>query len=1069
MITRKHSKFFLLFKATRRSATTCTFKRDPPPLNTNSVSSSSSSDHKLLCFSLVEQLLDRGLMSSAQKVFQRMIAQSSSVPDAISVADFAIVRGMDLDLGGYGALIAKLIEFDQPQMVLSLYRSNIASTGMDRDPNILNSMIICFCKLGKFDDARTHFDKLMSMEYVPSKFARYAILKDLHAQERFLEAFGYFARLSDAGVNMGFWLCNILIDGLCYKGCLNEAMEVFDIMQNRLQLQPTLHLYKSLFYGLCKRGYVIEAESLFTEIESQGFFIDKMMYTSIMKGYCKEKRMKMAMRVCLRMLKMGFEPDNYTCNTLIHGFVKMGLYDKARVVYNQMNGWGLQPDVITYHIMISNYCKERKLVCALTLLNNISSNLTLSVHSYTVLIAALYKENRLTEVDELYKQMLDNGVVPDHVLSFILMKKCPKGQELQLAYMVLQAVAKNGCGFDPLSLSTSATENSSGDLNQAIELLLEKIVKSNPNLANVAFGIYISALCQAGQTDIAFLCMDKMVSLGCKPLLFTFNTLVKCLCLEGLFGDAKLLIELMEDSGMVPDSETYLITVTEYCKRGDLGSAFDVLDQIEARGMIPSVAIYDTIIRRLSREKRILEAEDMFKRMLELGVDPDEVVYMTMINAYSDNGRTFEARQLFEKMIENSIQPGPRCYTALISGLVKIGMTDKGCMYLHRMLGDGFVPNAVLYTSLVNCFLSKGDFEFAFRLVDLMDRNQIEHDLISYIALVSGFGRHMICKKRWYVVNRGPERAREMLFQLLHQRTPVPREKNIRVSIDSLEGMKCFALKLMRKVKEIQFMPNLYLYNCIIFGFCGAGRLQDAYDHFEMMQREDVRPNQVTFTILINGHIIDGDIDNAIRLFNKMSADGFPPDRIAHNTLLKGLSQAGRLPDALSILYRMKKSGFFPNKVSYEHLLRCLCASYSSYAAFKIFEEMIGHSYFPRLYSLNWLICILCEDKYLHEARLVLDTMHKIGKFPSNLTKELLGDNFAADPAVFHDVIAITSLPLLLGAAQQGKYFSGFDCNRSSTTSTTSAIDIDGRKRNIVGLAGSTRPLTALRRSLLLC
>ncbi|KAI9160814.1 hypothetical protein LWI28_011782 [Acer negundo] len=241
-----------------------------------------------------------------------------------------------------------------------------------------------------------------------------------------------------------------------------------------------------------------------------------------------------------------------------------------------------------------------------------------------------------------------------------------------------------------------------------------------------------------------------------------------------------------------------------------------------------------------------------------------------------------------------------------------------------------------------------------------------------------------------------------MLFQLLHQRTPVPREKYIRVSVDSLEGMKCFALNFMRKVKEIQFMPNLYLYNCIIFGFCGAGRLQDAYDHFEMMQREDVRPNQVTFTILINGHITDGDIDNAIRLFNKMSADGFPPDRIAHNTLLKGLSQVGRLPDALSILYRMKKSGFFPNKVSYEHLLRCLCASYSSYAAFKIFEELIGHSYFFRLYSLNWLICILCEDKYLHEARLVLDTMHKIGKFPSNSTKELLGDKFF-QPTEFHD------------------------------------------------------------------
>ncbi|KAL5746043.1 hypothetical protein ACOSP7_027189 [Xanthoceras sorbifolium] len=944
-----------------------------------------------------------------------MIAQSASVSDAISAVDFAIVRGIELDLGGYGTLIAKLMEFDQPRMALLLYRRNIAAIGIDSDPDILNSMAICFCKLGKFDDARTHFDKLMSMDCVPSKFVCSAILRDLHAQERFLEAFHYFARLSDAGVNMGFWLCNILIDGLCYKGCLNEAMEMFDIMQNRMHLQLTLHLYKSLFYCLCKRGYVIEAESLFSEMESQGFYIDKVMYTSVMNGYCKDRSMKMAMRVCLKMLKLGFKPDNYTCNTLIHGFVKMGLYDKAWVLYNQMYEWGLQPDVITYHIMISNYCKEGKLDCALTLLNNVSNNLVPSVHTYTVLIAALYKENRLMEVDELYKQMLDNGVVPDHVLSFILMKKCPKGQELQVAYTVLKAVAKNGCGVDPLSLSTSVTQNPSWDLNQAIELLLEKIVKSSTNLVNVAFGIYISALCEAGQTDIAFLCMDKMVSLGCKPLLFTFNSLVKCLCLEGLFEDAKVLIELMEDSGMVPNMKTYLIMVSEYCKRGNLDSSFDVLDQIDARGMKPSVAIYDTIIRCLSREKQILEAEDMFKRMLESGVDPDEVVYMTMINAYTTNGRVIEACQLFEKMIENSIQPGPHSYTALISGLVKTGMTDKGCMYLHRMLGDGLVPNAVLYTSLMNYFLRKGDFEFAFRLVDLMDRNQIEHDLITCITLVSGFGRHFTGRKRWYVVNRGSERARDMLFQLLHQRTHVPRKNNIRVSVDFLEGMKCFALKLMRKVIETQFMPNLYLYNGIIFGFCGAGRMQDAYDHFEMMQREGVRPNQVTFTILINGHIRDGKIDNAIRLFNNMSTDGFPPDRIAYNTLLKGLSQAGRLPDAFSILYRMQKSGFFPNRISYENLLRCLCASCLSNAAFKIFEEMVSHSYFPRPYSLNRLLYVLYKEKNLHEARMVLDMVHERGKPRFNHQRNFLWTH----PAVFFDFIAITSLPLHLGFAQQ--------------------------------------------------
>lgn len=925
-------------------------------------------------------------------MIRRIIANSASVSDAVSVVNFAIVRGVDLDIGCYGAIIKKLIESGRYQLALSLYCQNIVAAGIDPDPAVLNYMVICYCEIGELEDAMKHFDRIFSMGSLPVKPACNAILRELYAQEKFLEAFDYFVRIHDAGINKGFSSYNILIVGLCYQGYLNEAMCLFDMIRKRAGLTPSLHLYKSLFYGLCKRGWAVEAESLFEEMESQGFFVDKMMYTSLMNGYSKDRKMKMAMRVFFRMLKTGCEPDNYSCNTLIHGFFTMGLFDKGWVLFNQMIEWGLHPNAVTYHIMISNYCRDRNLDCALILLNNmVSQGVAPNVHCYTDVIASLYKENRLTEIEELYKNMLENGVVPDHVLSFILMKKSPKGQELQLALMVLQAIAKNGCGIDPLAISTYTTLNATGDLKKAIELLIGEIVKSNLNLANVAFGIYISALCEVGESDCAFLCMDKLVSLGCRPLLFTYNSLIKCLSQEGLFEDANSLIELMQDSGTAPDTVTYLIMVCEYCKQADIASSCDVLDQMDMRGLKPGVSIYDRIIGCLFSEKRILEAENMFKRMLEAGVIPDEVVYMTMINGYSKNGKALEARQLFEKMIESSIQPSSYSYTSLISGLVKKGMIDKGCMYLDRMLGDGLVPNVVLYTSLINHFLRSGDFEFAFRLVDLVDRNQIGSDLIMYITLVSGVCRHMTGRKRFFDVDRGAENARERLCELLNQRTSPLRKNNLKVCVNSPEGMKSFALKLMKKVKEIQFMPNLYLYNGIISGFCGAGRIQDAHDHLEMMQREGLCPNQVTYTILIDGHIRAGEIDSAIGLFNKMNVDDCVPDRITYKTLLKGLCQAGRFPDALSILYTMHKRGFFPSKASYEYILKFLCSSCLSIPAFKMFEEMIAHGYVPRPYCYNWLLYILCEEKQLPEARVVLDRMYETGKLCYKSMERLLG------------------------------------------------------------------------------
>ncbi|PON52280.1 Tetratricopeptide-like helical domain containing protein [Trema orientale] len=977
MIRRSLNSLYLFCKS-RRALTSWAL-----PMETTSDTSFSTiaNDHKSLCLTLAEQLIRRGLLSSAQQVIQRLVSHSSSVSDAIWVANFGIERGLDLGLGTYGALIKKLVGSGQHQLAEVLYHENVRSRGIDPDPLILTHMVICFCTLGKLEEASFHLSRLLMKSCAPCKATCNSLLQELYDREMILDAFDFFVWISNARVFLGFW-CNRLIDRLCNRGYMDEALQVFDIMREKIGYLPTVHMYKTLFYGFCKRGWVFEAELLFAEMESQGVYIDKTMYTSLISEYCKSKKMKMAMRVLLRMLKTGCEPDNRTCNTLIHGFMKLGLFEKGWVISKQMIELGMQPDVITCGIMISEYCKEGKCDSALMLLNTmVGCNVTPSVHCYTVLINALHRENRFMEIDELYESMLNSGVVPDHVLYFTLLRNYPKGHEFQLAHMVLQAIGKIGCGIDPSVLSASTHMLRHGDLEQEIEILLGEIVKSNINLAAVGFSVYILALCMDGKTNAALNCLNRMASLGCKPLLFTYNSLIKSLCQDGLFEDVESLIAIMEEQGVIADRTTYLIMINGLCKQGDLESALGVLDHMDDMGMKPGVAIYDSIIDCLGREKRVLEAESMFKRMLEEGVDPDEVVYTTMIMAYLNNGRVFEGRQLFEKMMENSIQPSMLSYTALISGLVKRNMTDKGCIYLARMLRDGVSPNVVLYTSLISHSLKKGKFEYAVRLVDLMDNSQIEFDLVSYIVLVSGVCRNIpVISKKWHNLNRNNLRAWQMLFLLLHQSTLLPKVNYLQVHLSSSEEIKCFAVKLIQKIQDTRFMPNLYLYNGIISGFCWAQRMQEAYDNFESMQRQGLRPNQVTYTILMNGHVHSGDIDSAIGIFNKMNADGCDPDRIAYNTLLRGLCKAGRPVDALTLSYTMRKRGVFLSKLSYESLLNCFCASNLDDGAFKLFEEMIASNYIPRRFNRHWLLSMLCEKSKLREAQIVFDTMLEKGQ-----------------------------------------------------------------------------------------
>ncbi|PHT52973.1 hypothetical protein CQW23_07435 [Capsicum baccatum] len=942
-------------------------------------------NHRTLCFSLAENLILRGLFDSAQKVIRRIINQSSSLSEALSAVEFSISRGVEPAETSYGFLIRQLVTSGETQKAEVVYEDCILKRGIELNHSLLNSMVICYCNLGKLDEAKLLFEKLLDLKLVPCSRSCNELIKRFCGVDRFLDGFDVFVDADNADVLLSFGCYSKLVDGLCFRGYISDALYVLDVLCDR-GLPPTVHLFKILVVSLCKRGRVEEAHLLSMEMESYGFVLDKVMYTTLINGYSKIQKMTTAMMVFFRMMKLGCGPDMYTYNTLINGFMNLGMFDKGWVLHEQMVQFGLEPDAVSYQIMIVNYCKYHKVDCALTLLDGIiQCNVAPSVHSYTALISALYKENRLTEVDDIYRKMMCTGLVPDHVLFFTLISNYPRGSEISLACTFLRAIAKNGCGIDLSYIPSPTSRKVTTDIMLDIDLLLGEIRARNLTLAGVAFNIYMIALCLGGKLGYAQLCMDKMASLSLQPSLSAYNSMIKCLFQKGLHEDAKFLVEVMQDQGQVPNQATFLIMVNEYCKQGDIQSAVEVLDQMEESGLKPSIAIYDSIIGCLGRKKRIDEALGIFRRMLEAGIYPDETMFVTMINALSRNGQAILAHELFVKMLEDGVQPSRYAYTALISGLVKKNMIAKGCVYLNRMIEEGFMPNTVLYTSLIKQFLRKREFEFAFKLVDLMERSEIERDLVTYITLVSGVSRNIrSLDGKWLVPQRRYEESKEMLFRLLHQSAMLPKEKCLKISVSSHEQIKFLALRLINKVKSIPLVPNLYLYNGIISGFCWAESMEDAYKHLDAMQNEGIQPNQVTFTILIDGHFRSGEIDRAVGLFNKMNSQGCLPDNIVYNTLIRGLCKHGRLMDALSLLYTMLKKGLAPSKASYESLLSSLCANNWSVHALKICHDMLANKYVPCRYNLKSLICILDEENKCQEAHFMYDLLLKKKRFMLN-------------------------------------------------------------------------------------
>lgn len=903
-------------------------------------------------------------------MIQRIISESPSVSDAYFAIDYASKQGMELDVNGYVNLIGKLVQCGR----MAFNYNHFFGGGMSTDVVLLNTMVTCFCQLGKFEEARSHFHRIIKLGSIPCEIACNLLLRELLAKMMVLEAFNYFSYITGAGFHMDIWYYNMLVDKLCSKGHIAEAVEVIDMMQ-QAGIPPTLRQLKLVFYGLCKRGRVIQAELLSTVMESCGFFVDKVMYTSLICRYGRERKMKMATRVFFRMLKTGCEPDTFTFNTMINGFLKLGLRRECYWMYNKMIDLGNEPNAVTNHIMIRNLCREGNLVEAENVLYDIvKMSVVPLVHSYTTLISLLYKENKLANVERLWKSMLDQGILPDHLFYFTIARKHQGEDKLLLAVrMLLSIFEKEGYSKPhyPRAMELLDFFLVTKKFGACMGILLDEIATDSPHLATNAYGISICACCEIGHLPAARYLIDKMEANGFQPLLFTYNCMIKCLCEHGLFEYAKSIICLIQDKGLIPDVHTFLIMVNEYCKHDRLEKAKYAVSEMVEMGLKPNVAIYDTLIHFLGMRKRVSEAEDLFKQMLEEGNDPDEVIFMTMINVYMKSGRRKESIELFEQMKNYYfIQPTSYSYNAFIGGLLKKNKTGEAYSYLRKMIRDGFTPNKVLYTSLINYFSKKGAFGIAFWVADLMKRMEID-DLVTYIVLNRDVVRYVkVDEERWFSVNPRSTAESRMLLSSLEPKNYVPQESSLRNRYSPEELKRKF---MSYQIEANKFMPNLYLLNCRISLLCKAQEMDEAYDCIEMMEKESLYPNQVTYTILMAGHISHGDICHAVDVFNIMNANGYGPDQVAYNTLLKGFCFSGMFQHALSISCLLHKKGLFPSKSSYKILLRQLCSFDMTDYAFKTFNDMISHGYRTDRFSCTFLHHNLCRDGMMREAEVVSD------------------------------------------------------------------------------------------------
>ncbi|CAL1360523.1 unnamed protein product [Linum trigynum] len=109
----------------------------------------------------------------------------------------------------------------------------------------------------------------------------------------------------------------ILLDGLWKAGRGDEAREMFSKLSRDNCLQLNSRIYSIATNGLCRQGFVDEAYELFRKMEGDGCLPNSGCYNVIIHGFLRHKDPLEAIDLIHKMVSKGFSADTTTMTLLI--------------------------------------------------------------------------------------------------------------------------------------------------------------------------------------------------------------------------------------------------------------------------------------------------------------------------------------------------------------------------------------------------------------------------------------------------------------------------------------------------------------------------------------------------------------------------------------------------------------------------------------------------------------------------------------------------------------------------------------------------------------------------------
>ncbi|XP_062217210.1 pentatricopeptide repeat-containing protein At5g46100-like [Phragmites australis] len=317
----------------------------------------------------------------------------------------------------YTAVLAALVAHSHLPLARSLL-ADMRAAGFAPTTATYNVLLKAHCS----DAAAPIDDALRLFRSIPKTDAcsYNTVIDGLCRRSHLAEALELFSEMVAKDIAPTVVTYTTVIHWLAREGCFDDALKIFDEMGRR-GVSPNLITYSSLIDGLCKGGRAASALELLDRMTKERKLPNTITYSSVIDGLCKECRLSEAMEVLDRMHLQGRKPDAGLFGKLIAGLCNAGRAMEAANYLDEMVLTGIEPNRVTWslHARINNsvltaLCAAGELGRAFQVYQSTRTrSISTEPTTFHLLVESFSKKNNLEKAARVLLDMLSERCIPE--------------------------------------------------------------------------------------------------------------------------------------------------------------------------------------------------------------------------------------------------------------------------------------------------------------------------------------------------------------------------------------------------------------------------------------------------------------------------------------------------------------------------------------------------------------------------------------------------------------------------------------------------------------------------------